>query len=47
MLSNMPRSDIPSLAEVEWLLFLAVDMSTRMRRLACFNSLNALQPLGN
>lgn len=36
-----------SLAVVEWLFFLAMDMSTRMRRLSWFDYLDALQPLGH
>jgi hypothetical protein len=43
----MPRDNIPSVAEVERLLFLAMNMGTRVRRLAWFNSLDALQPFGN
>jgi len=41
------RDDIPSLAEVEWLFLFAVNMSTQMRCLSWFNSLDALQPFGH
>jgi hypothetical protein len=38
---------IPSLAEVEYLLFLAMDMRTRVRRSSWFDGLDTLQPLCN
>jgi hypothetical protein len=41
------KDSVPSFAVMEYLLFLAMDMRTRVRRFSWFDGLDALQPLGN